>query len=388
MSPEKKKTTTKSRATKTTKKKVASKSTTAKKTAAPKKAEVVQTVETSASSGMNWLPWILVMALLGVLFGVFFADMHTKNKFGTGKDMVVVGEQTWMPVPGKPVDVMVLNDENCGQGCDTTAALDALRQNITPALMISEISINSDEGQRLVSELDLVSVPQYFFGQNIEEMEAEDGTRFIDNMPEGILVQNDDMYWINGSAVGFPTGKFIKAPEFANLDTEPKKGTGPVQVVEFTDYQCPFCKRLFDNNRELIDELIADDKITYVVKDFPLGFHAEAPLAHQAANCALKESGQEAYWDMHDEIFNQTDSWSGKGAAAREVLISIASGIGTDIEACMSEGGIQGEINDDMQEGSRYGVTGTPALFIGTQFMPGAIGPDQFRAAVEAELAN
>ncbi len=366
----------------TTTKKAAPKKTVAK---AAKKASTSKPIQTK---GMTMAPiaWIACVFLLGGLVGSFLAEPMMMEKFDEDKAMVVVGDKTWIPVKGKPIELMVLNDRQCTSGCDTTQAIAALKQNISPALIVTEVDVTSEEGQALIQSFDLVSVPQYFFGEGIESLGADDGSKFIDNLPVGVLTEKDDLYHLNGAATGFRPGKFIKAPEFADLDTEPKLGTGPVRVVEFTDYQCPFCKRLYDQNKELIAELVAANKITYIVKDFPLNFHLEAKDAHKAANCVLRESGQDDYWSMNAEIFRTQKAWSGKGAEARTQMIALADNMGIDITSCMSDPAIEAEMQADLAEGSRFGVSGTPALFIGTQMMPGAIGPDVFRAAVDQEL--
>jgi len=340
------------------------------------------------------LGWLVAVLLGGGLLGTLMADSFWMEQFDDDAGMLVIDDKTWMPVGGSPITVVVLNDENCGAPCDTTASLDSLRASVNPAMIVEEVDVSSEAGQLFIETFDLVSVPQFFFGEDIEDLEADgpDGEeiKFVDNLPPGLLTKREDffngedLYYIDGAQVGFKLGKFIKPPEFANLDTEPTKGTGPVKVIEFTNYQCSFCKKLHDENSALINQLVADNKITYIVKDYPM-FQANDRFAHRAANCVLEQGGNEAYWEMNNALFEAQAAWS-RIAEPEVYMNDLALNVGYDVSSCMASGEIESEIMADMTEGSRYGVTGTPALFIGTQFMPGAISPATFNTAVEAEL--
>jgi len=368
------------------------------KTVKPKPA-VAKSAATSPkneASGQSWWGWVLAVLFAGALIGTYASDAFWMNQFDEENSMLVIDDTTWMPVGGAPVTVVVLNDEKCGQVCDTKANLDALRASVNPALKVKEVEVDSEEGKALIEAFDIVSIPQYFFGEDIEALEAAgpDGedVKFIDNLPAGLLTQKDDLYFIDSARVGFKPGKFISAPEFADLDTEPSIGNGPIQVVEFTDIQCPYCKRFHDQNKSLIEQLVGDGTITYVVKDFPLSFHKESYGGmHKALNCALKEGGNDVYFAVKDQIFANQSSFSGLGVSAAEnVVANYASEQGVDISSCLAQNGaaMEAEVMADIAEGSRYGVTGTPTIFVGTQILPGAVGPAALSAAVNAEMGQ
>lgn len=97
-----------------------------------------------------------------------------------------------------------------------------------------------------------------------------------------------------------------------SIEGEPYIGQNdaPVTVVEFTDFQCPFCKRAFDNNWEqLKEEYVDTGKVKYVVRDFPLSFHQNAESAAIAANCAFDQGGNDAYFTYHDILFENQSEW-------------------------------------------------------------------------------
>jgi protein-disulfide isomerase len=152
------------------------------------------------------------------------------------------------------------------------------------------------------------------------------------------------------------------APENVVLDlgNNPFKGrkTAPLTMVEFTDYQCPFCGRYARDTYAQIDkEYVATGKIKYVLLDLPLeSIHPFALKAAQAANCA-GEQGK--YWEMHDRLFanQQTlDSWN---AHAEAVGLDLAR-----FESCLASGKMEAEIRRDMTQAQIAGVTGTPGFFL------------------------
>jgi protein-disulfide isomerase len=316
--------------------------------------------------------------------------VELKNTKTENGEFAVYDDKTWIPVPGKPIETIILTDSTC-KSCDVMEPVKILRQNISPALMIRVVESNSPEGKDLITKFDITSIPQFIFDDTLATQKVADGKLLLE-VSNGIFIKKDNQYLIDGTKVGFRVGKFLEAPKFADLNTEPIQGKGgKVRVVEFTDYQCPYCKRLHDNNKELIDQLVDEGKIEYVLKDFPLGFHKESMTAHKAANCVLKESGDKEYWEMNDKIFKNGPAWKGKGnKKANSYFISLAKDLDVDIADCLEDptlnAEINAEINADIAEGRKYGVSGTPALFIGTEFMPGAIDAKTFEKAVNNAL--
>ena len=147
-----------------------------------------------------------------------------------------------------------------------------------------------------------------------------------------------------------------------SMNDDPVKGdlNAPVTIIEFSDFQCPYCGRFFQSTlTEIERDYIKTGKVRYVFRDFPLEFHKQAPKASEAANCA-GEQGK--YWEMHDKLFaNQTTLMVDK-------LKQYAAEIGLDsgpFDACLDSGKYAEEINRDIEDGKKAGVSGTPSFFIG-----------------------
>lgn len=149
-----------------------------------------------------------------------------------------------------------------------------------------------------------------------------------------------------------------------SIDDDPIKGDkdAPITIIEFSDFQCPYCKRFYDQVSSQIDEeYVSKGKVRMVFRDYPLPFHQKALPAAVAANCA-GEQGK--YWEAHDFFFENPDKLD------TESFLGSAQELGLDkakLEKCINETGKEqeAEINKDMEEGQKYGVRGTPSFFIG-----------------------
>lgn len=162
-----------------------------------------------------------------------------------------------------------------------------------------------------------------------------------------------------------PTG-----PVKVSIDDDPVLGdkNAPVTLIDFSDYECPFCKRHFDQTYSQIKkDYIDTGKVKMVYRDLPLSFHD--PMATKeaiAANCAREQGDDATYFKYHDEIFKRTKS-NGNGLAVDD-LYTIASDLGlnpTGFKACLDSDKYKDEVQKDLADASKYGATGTPTFFIG-----------------------
>lgn len=176
------------------------------------------------------------------------------------------------------------------------------------------------------------------------------------------------------------------------LDDAPAIGdpNAPVTIVEYSDYQCPFCWRHFQETMPQLREYIDAGDVRYVFKDFPIRrSHPEAQKAHEAARCAREQGGDEAYWEMHDLIFASQRDWGGN-ANHVAVLKGLAGEGGYDATAfasCLDSDRYEAAVSADLAEGSQLGVTGTPTFFINGQRLVGAQPFSVFEQAINAALS-
>ena len=169
-------------------------------------------------------------------------------------------------------------------------------------------------------------------------------------------------------------------PGTLDLTGSPSRGPAdaPVTIVEFSDFQCPFCAQATTAMDQVSKAY--GDKVRWVFKHNPLDFHADAPLAHRAA-LAAGEQGK--FWEMHDAIFRN------QRALKRDDLIRHAAALGLDSARFVAD--LDGNkfakvIDRDLAEGARVGVDGTPTFFVNGRRLTGARPAAAFKALIDREL--
>lgn len=167
-------------------------------------------------------------------------------------------------------------------------------------------------------------------------------------------------------------------------DDDPVLGNpdAPVVIVEFGDFQCPFCKRFFDTARkDLIEKYIRTGKVKFVYRDFPLEqIHPYARPTAEGAECA-DEQGK--YWPYHDALYEKQSEFGSLN------FVTLAKDLGLDVEQfkqCFETHKYKDEVTKDYNDGLKAGVNGTPANFINGRLIPGAQPFNVFELAIEEEL--
>ena len=154
----------------------------------------------------------------------------------------------------------------------------------------------------------------------------------------------------------------------------------PVVMVEWSDYQCPFCKRAAPTVEQVLNEY--KGKIRFVYRDYPLPFHKQAMPSSLAAHCA---EDQGKFWEYHNNLFNA------QGDLSEGDLTKRATDVGLDLNAfnaCIAAKKGENLINTAYNDGSAVGVTGTPAFFINGRMLVGAQPIEQFRSIINDELSR
>lgn len=159
-------------------------------------------------------------------------------------------------------------------------------------------------------------------------------------------------------------------PVFVSVDDDPVMGNPNAQItiIEFSDFQCPFCARFHSNTLPLIEEnYVSSGKVKFVYRDFPIqSIHLNALPAAIAAECA---DDQGKFWEYHDVLFANQNNWEGLESSATIAAFkqyAIQLDLSLDVfNLCLETGKHFGEVNADLQDGRTYGVAGTPGFFIG-----------------------
>ena len=165
-----------------------------------------------------------------------------------------------------------------------------------------------------------------------------------------------------------------------SADDDPSAGpvNAPITIVEFSDYQCPYCKLSVPTIKEILRKY--PDKVKVVYRDYPGPNHPHAPLAAEAAQCA---GDQGRFWDYHDSLFDRQTSGSGWNFS--ELAIEIGLNEDTFI-TCLNSRRYREEVAKDLRDGLRLGVTSTPTFFINGRPLVGAKPFVEFQAVIDSLL--
>jgi protein-disulfide isomerase len=175
----------------------------------------------------------------------------------------------------------------------------------------------------------------------------------------------------------------LEPPELPRIEVEakgPARGPGgaPVTIVEFSDFQCPFCGREAPVIEKLMKEY--DGKVRLVFRHYPLDFHPFAAKAAEAGACA---ADQGKFWEMHDKMFGNQQK------LGVDDLKGYAKAIGLDsakFDKCLDSGEKKPLVEADQKAGNEAGVNGTPAFFVNGIFINGAVPYEQIKQTVDREL--
>ena len=186
-------------------------------------------------------------------------------------------------------------------------------------------------------------------------------------------------------------------PAKISADNDPTIGNpdAPITIIEFSDFQCPFCARFHVQTLpSLMEEYIEQGKVKLVFRDFPIqNIHPNALPASVAAECA---NDQGKFKEMHDLLFENQKQWSNlETSSALSAFVQYASDLQLDEEeftSCLTEGKHVSEIRKDLEDGRNYGVTGTPGFFIGNDAigyveLKGAQPFESFKKVIDSQLA-
>lgn len=161
-----------------------------------------------------------------------------------------------------------------------------------------------------------------------------------------------------------------------------------VTLIEFSDFQCPFCRSLYTNViKQLKKEYIDTGKVKLAYRYYPLDFHPAAQKSAEAAECA---NDQSKFWEFHDKVYDEQEK-KGQGTVQYTVeeIKQWAAEIGINAEqfnTCLDSGKYAAKVTEDLTAGQQAGVQGTPATFVNGQLVSGAQPYATFKAMIDEEL--
>jgi protein-disulfide isomerase len=182
------------------------------------------------------------------------------------------------------------------------------------------------------------------------------------------------------SAPSVPSGP-VDVSEAGNPSMGDAKA--PVTIIEFSDFECPFCGRYVTQTYPQIKKDYVDTgKVRIVFRDYPLPFHSNAQKAAEAAECA---DDQGKFWEMHSKLFSNQQALSVANLKKYAGELALDQ---TKFDECLDSGKHAAEVQQDLADGSAAGVSGTPSFFVNGMLLVGAQPYSEFKKLIDAELAK
>lgn len=167
-------------------------------------------------------------------------------------------------------------------------------------------------------------------------------------------------------------------------DDDPRQGEAKskVTIIEFSDFQCPFCKKALPTVKKILKNY--QGQIEFVYRDFPLDFHKQAQNAAEAAQCANE---QNKFWEYHDLLFEKQNEWA--KSEGLEFFKKYAQELKLEMEKfnrCLEGHKYKEEVEKDLKDGEEVEVSGTPTFFINGRKLTGARSYEEFKKIIDEEI--
>lgn len=246
--------------------------------------------------------------------------------------------------------------------------LDGLRSEVVDDIAISdeEVARFYEQNQARIGEASLEQIAPRIRDFLEQQTRAQEWQRFVDGLRDGAEV-----------AIHFEPPRIEVAATGPALGPE----NAPITIVEFSDFNCPFCQRVNPTLKALRERY--PDEVRIVFRHYPLDrLHPRARSIAEASVCAAE---QDLFWDFHDRVFADGT------AMADDALRATAEASGLDLTAfdtCVADGRAQVVVERDLSDGAAAGVTGTPAFFVNGVRLSGAQPLEAFVDLIEKEIAR
>lgn len=323
-----------------------------------------------------------VILITGLFVGSLFVDISQLfNGGGFSLKSLIKAEifesngKTWVAYSEPMVEVEVVTDDQC-EKCNPAEPLVWLRR-VAPTISARKVEFNSEEGKSLIEKFGLKTLPAFIFSQAIDKTEF-----FV--QAKTLFMQKDNQFELKTQELGLAPGRYLDLPQIKEGDPFFGKKDSNVKMIIFSDFQCPYCKLFHQTLREAMK--IYGDRVAFGFKQLPLSFHAQAENAALSSECANE---QEKFWEYGDKLFASQAEWSTASGVQKFKDYARILGLKTvEFNQCLDGKKYQDKIDAGKMEAAGFGISGTPASFINSQFNNGVMSLEQLKTVLDQELAQ
>ncbi len=321
-----------------------------------------------------------VILLVGLFVGSIFVDVAqlvSREGFSPvavkKSNILSAGGKTWVAYSDPKVAVTVLSDSTCDK-CKPDQALVWLHR-ILPTMEAAPVDVSTAEGKALVEKMGVTTLPAFVFGNEVKS------TDFF-HLAEQLFAEKNGGYLLNTTQLGLEPGKYLKTPAVADDAITIGNKDAKLTVVEYSDFQCPYCKAFHPAVKQMLSEY--KDQIRFVYKNLPLSFHPQSQNAAEAGECANEQGKFAQYADL---LFANQADWGKTTGTQNFKNYARQIGLKADqFNSCIDSKKYADKIAADAAEAASFGVNGTPGMFIGDAFVGGAESYDALKKTIDEKL--
>lgn len=324
----------------------------------------------------------LAVLLAGLFMGSLFLDV-VQLFIGSGfsgrvaekYNVLETRGKTWVAYTDPKVSLELITEKECAT-CNADEALVWLRR-VLPTLEVRAIEVASPAGQALVERFEITSIPAMVFSGNLEQ------TDFF-TQAQSLFTERDGQYYFRMTELGLPAGKYLKQPAIAETDIHVGNLEAPVKIIEYSDFQCPYCRAFHAELMRALQEKMGE--VLYVFKNMPLSVHPQSLNAALASECANDQGRFAAYSDL---LFSKQAEW-GNTAGTRKFK-DYAWQLKLDASmfaACLDGKKHLSKLEQIRAEADQFGISGTPATFVNNVFLKGAVSQETINQTLSQALTE
>ena len=325
----------------------------------------------------------LVILLSGLFVGSLFVDLSQLVKGGgisqkvlNNKDIFELDGRTWVAYSEPIVKMSVINDDAC-KDCNVDQVLVWFKKML-PTVQTEKVAYDSPEGKKIIDEYKIKTLPAFVFGDKVKD------TDFYTQAAQ-FFTKKDNHYVLDTMKLGMPAGKYLQTPKITDNDIKIGPDDAKVKIIEFSDFQCPYCKMFQGTVDKILEEYGNDVQLVY--KPLPLeSIHPRARAAALAAECA-NEQGK--FLDYSKKLFDNQKVWTKTDNNRYFINYATQLGLKTkQFEKCLNDKKYNDRIDESIATAKEFGISGTPALFINDKFKGGVSKLEDLNAIIDNYLGK
>ncbi len=322
----------------------------------------------------------LSILLFGLFIGSLFVDfvqLVLQRGFSRSVvkeyDLLKMSGKTWVAYYEPKISVQVVSDASCDE-CNPNEALLWLRR-VIPTIEAVKVESDSLEGEKLRKQFQLTSIPALIFSSNVTD------THFY-SQASSLFQEKDGRYFFDMGKIGLPVGRYLDTPSIEDDDIVVGEKSAPVKIIEFSDFQCSYCKTFQSDMNAVLKEY--PGKIVFVFKHLPLSSHSQSENAALSASCAYDQGKFPVYSEY---LFMKQDEWGKTTGTQKFKDYAWRLGLdGRSFAKCLDTKKYEEKILLNKNEAFHFSLSGTPTTFINNVFIEGAVKKEDLKNIIDQEL--